>query len=57
MEPPVRLPEDIRQGDDLLYDAWCVIANAVGWDDDTEWRRAAIRWRDAWHQTMDENHE
>ena len=38
--------------DDLLYDAWCVIANAPGWEDDTEWRRAAIRWRDKWHETL-----
>lgn len=42
---------------DLLYEAWCVIANAVGWDDDTEWRRAATRWRDRWHsQRLDEQH-
>jgi len=41
--------------DDLLYLAWGVIANAPGaWDDDTEWRRAAIRWRDQWHATLDD---
>ena len=38
--------------DDLLYDAWCVIANAPGWETDTEWRRAAIRWRNRWHETL-----
>ena len=41
--------------DDLLYLAWGVIANAPGaWDDDTEWRRAAMRWRDQWHATLDD---
>lgn len=39
--------------DDLLYDAWTVIANARGWDDNDEWRAAAIRWRDRWHAYLD----
>lgn len=37
--------------DDLLYEAWSVIANA-GWDgaDKSEgWQEAAVRWRDKWH--------
>jgi hypothetical protein len=58
-EPPIEplfdcpeMQSDIDAPDDLLYDAWCVIANAAGWDEDSEWRRAAIRWRDNWHETM-----
>ena len=41
------IPDD-EQPDDLLYEAWAVIANAPGWNTDTEWRQAAIRWRDKW---------
>lgn len=39
---------------DLLYDAWAIIANASdGWESvDPEWRAAAIRWRDRWHATL-----
>jgi hypothetical protein len=41
----------------MLYDAWCVIANARDWllDDAQaiEWQRAAVRWRDEWHATLD----
>lgn len=39
---------------DLLEIAWCVIANASDWDnpDRTEWRKAAERWRDKYHQTL-----
>lgn len=42
--------------DDLLYQAWTVIANAGGgdWDKETpEWKEAAEKWRDAWHQTFE----
>ena len=42
--------------DDLLYEAWAVIANA-GWDgaDKSEgWQDAAVRWRDKWHAYLDE---
>ena len=39
--------------DGLLYDAWCVIANAPGWDEDGEWRGAATRWRNRWHRYLD----
>jgi hypothetical protein len=41
--------------DDLLEAAWGIIANANGgnWEDaDPEWRAAAIRWRDAYHETL-----
>src|SRR5690606_7451401 len=37
--------------DDLLYEAWAVIANA-GWDGAGKpegWQEAAVRWRDKWH--------
>lgn len=46
----------------LLYEAWGLIANA-GWDAhrgivDLEkspgWHEAALRWRDAYHETLDE---
>lgn len=41
--------------DDLLYEAWGVIANASGgnWDlERPEWKEAAERWRDKWHKTL-----
>lgn len=38
---------------ELLGDAWVVIANADGWNWDTDadlkWRAAAEKWRDNWH--------
>ena len=37
---------------DLIETAWGVIANAEGWDEDSEWHRAAIRWRDRWHELL-----
>lgn len=39
---------------DLLYEAWCLIANARSWDDAhaDEWEAAKVRWRDAWHATL-----
>ena len=51
-EEIVEIITDPAKRQDLLYRAWTVIANAQGWDKDTEWRRAAIRWRDAWHETL-----
>lgn len=43
-----------EHSDVLLYEAWCVIANA-GWDDQSdEWREAAMRWRDKWMVMMRE---
>jgi len=45
--------------DELLYDAWCVIANASDWNAlpvdgfATKWRESAERWRDKWHETLD----
>lgn len=47
-------PED-ESRDGLLYDAWCVIANASGgnWGrESVEWQRAATRWRDSWQSTL-----
>jgi hypothetical protein len=41
--------------DDLLYDAWVVIANANGGDWQAaaaDWREAAERWRDNYHETL-----
>ena len=46
------------QPDELLYDAWCVIANAYdgNWSRASpEWRGAAERWRDNWHDTFPRN--
>jgi hypothetical protein len=43
--------------EDLLYQAWGVIANAHGgaWDQASpEWVAAAERWRDRWHAHLDE---
>jgi len=46
--------------DSLLYDAWGLIANACGGDwnaaDDLSpgWRDAAEKWRDRWHETLNE---
>jgi len=52
--------EAARQGWDFPVDlpeaAWGLIANAWGgnWDDaDPEWRAAAIRWRDAYHESLE----
>lgn len=46
---------DLEQAEQLLQEAWSVIANA-GWDDleKTEgWWEAAVRWRDKWHAYLD----
>lgn len=64
-EPPFISDEDRGQTDppysgvdDLLYDVWCVIANARGWTEDPEWHAAATRWRDRWHAYITwANHE
>jgi len=45
------IPDD-DPPDDLLYEAWVVIANAPGWNTDTEWQQAAERWRDKYHATL-----
>ena len=40
---------------DLNETAWGLIANAYGGDWDTaspEWKQAAIRWRDQYHETL-----
>ena len=54
---PAELEQDSEQPDDLLYDAWCVIANVGhlrgGWSaQHAEWIAAAERWRDNWHATL-----
>lgn len=39
---------------DLLMEGWGVIANAPdAWAEDSEWRQAAIRWRDKFHAALD----
>ena len=46
-------PQPSEGVDGLLYEAWGVIANAQGWNEDSEWRQAAERWRDRWHAYLD----
>lgn len=44
---------------ELLYWAWTVIANANegNWDSTSpEWREAATKWRDAWHEEIERGH-
>jgi len=46
-----------EKAEELLYDAWVVIANVSegDWEKQTpEWKDAAKRWRDAWHAHLDE---
>lgn len=53
-------PEQRTLADELLYEAWGVIANADGWHglgDRSDWRGAAERWRDRWHAHLDGAHE
>jgi hypothetical protein len=43
--------------DDLLYDAWVLLANGAYWDhtdpkDTKAWNDARDRWRDKWHATL-----
>lgn len=50
-----------HEGNQLLYEAWAVIANAGthlgGWEaQHPEWVEAATRWRDRWHTWTDPNH-
>lgn len=66
---PVRLPSFAELEDelkrvkareaDMLEAAWGIIANAGGWDDDLSatpgWREAAERWRDRYHEWLDEH--
>lgn len=43
----------MRSDDDLLEAAWGIIANADrGWND-PEWKEAAERWRDDYHERLD----
>lgn len=40
--------------EDMLYQAWVIIANA-GWDGldkSDQWQPAAVKWRDRWHEYM-----
>jgi hypothetical protein len=42
--------------DDLLYEAWAIIANVSEGDwtqQSDEWLTAATRWRDRWHAHLD----
>jgi hypothetical protein len=51
--------------EELLYDAWCLIANAgfapLNWHEEgltkyeKDWVAAAERWRDAWLKTLPKN--
>ena len=44
----------------LIEAAWGIIANAQGehpWDQDSEWRRAAIKWRERYHAMLGNNLE
>ncbi len=43
-----------RRADDMLELAWGIIANATDWDRDdrAEWRAAAERWRDRYHEML-----
>lgn len=51
-----RLAEASGPPADLAEAAWGLIANAYDGNWDTappDWRQAAVRWRDAWHATLD----
>ena len=38
---------------DLLYWGWTIIANATpSWEEDEEWKDAAEKWRDEFHQVL-----
>lgn len=46
--------------DDLLYEAWGVIANVSEGDwtkQPQEWQDAARRWRDRWHEHLEGGNE
>lgn len=49
-----RRKQHADEAEDLLYEAWAIIANAhLGCDPeqiDPEWSRAAGKWRDRWHR-------
>ena len=50
------LNQDVELDEDLTHTAWGIIANSANWnmDDPTslEWRAAAIRWRDKYHDSL-----
>ena len=51
--------QDQPTPDDLLYEAWAVIANA-GWDGAGKsegWQEAAVRWRDRYHKYLEGGEE
>jgi hypothetical protein len=50
-----RMSDDCTVDDDLLHQAWVVIANVSEGDWSEQpiaWQAAAIRWRDEWHATL-----
>lgn len=54
--------DDMPPADDLLYDAWVLLANGAYWDHTdpqglADWEAARIRWRDRWHQTLPSSSE
>ena len=57
---PAPVPDD-ESPDGLVYDAWCVIANAPvpgwGFSGFLTCEIAAKRWRDAWRETLDADPE
>ena len=48
--------QDVELDEDLTHTAWAIIANSANWnmEDPTslEWRAAAIRWRDKYHESL-----
>lgn len=44
---------ETRAAEDLLYSAWCLVANAMDNPPSEAWREAAVRWRDQWHAYID----
>lgn len=50
------MPNEPNIDDDLLYQAWTIIANAYEGDWDAaspQWKGAAEGWRDRWHAQLD----
>lgn len=55
-----RFAKRLMIAQDMLYQAWTVIANAGDgdWDKETaDWCRAARQWRDEWHEYLREVEE